>query len=182
MRLSRRARRATVLAHVLVAIAWVGVDLAVGALSLTGLTTDDPGTMATAYTAIGLFAVPLMLALGLLTLATGVTLSLGTRYGLLRHWWVVAKLAANLTLTVLVVVALRPVLAEATAQAATVDPSLPARLARVRVDLVFPPVVSTTTLLAAAWLGWYKPRGATRPARRRRTAASSRRGDAPAAG
>ncbi len=168
MRLPRRVRRATVFVHVLVAIAWVGVDLVVGALSLTGLRTEDPRTMATAYTAIGMFAVPLMLALGLLTLATGVTLSLGTRYGLLRHWWVVVKLVANLVLTVLVVVALRPVLAEATAQAATVDPSLPGRLARVRVDLVFPPLVSTTTLLAAAWLGWYKPWGTTRPAPRRR--------------
>jgi hypothetical protein len=38
-----------------------------------------------------------------------------------------------------------------------VDASLPDRLAAVRFDLIFPPLVSTTALVFSAWLGFYKP-------------------------
>jgi hypothetical protein len=44
--------------------------------------------------------------LGLLAVATGILLSLGTKWGLIRYWWVVAKLviAAVVVVTDLVVV------------------------------------------------------------------------------
>jgi hypothetical protein len=166
MRLSRRTRRFLVLLHVLSAVSWIGVDLVIGALSFSGLTTDDPRRMAIAYTALGMFAVPLLLTLGLLTLTTGVILGLGTRYGLLRYWWVAVKLVLNLVLTGLVLVALRPALVEGAAESTLVDPTLPQRLAQVRFDMIFPPLVSTTTLLFAAWLGSYKPWGPTRRGKR----------------
>ena len=102
MRLSRRARRFLVLLHVLSAVSWLGVDLVIGVLSFTGLTTDDPRRMAVAYTGLSMFAVPLLLTVGLLCLVTGLLLGLGTRFGLLRYWWVVVKLALNLVLTTLV--------------------------------------------------------------------------------
>lgn len=131
-----------------------------GALSYVGLTTDDPERMATAYTAIGLFAVPLLLVLGLLTLATGGVLAVGTRVGLVRYW-VLAKLVISLVLVILVVVALRPVLDDAASQSVLRDATLPDRLRAVRFDLVFNPVVSTLALVFAAWLGIYKPWGRT---------------------
>jgi hypothetical protein len=99
MRLSRSARRFTILLHILVSVSWIGADLVIGVLSFTGLTTDDPRTMATAYTAIGMFAVPLLMTLGLLTLATGLMLGLGTRFGLVRYWWVVVKLVISVVLS-----------------------------------------------------------------------------------
>jgi hypothetical protein len=159
MRLSRATRRAVLLLHLLASLSWIGVDLAIGVLSFTGLTTDDPRTMAIAYTALGYFAVPLLLVLGLATLATGATLASGTRFGLARYWWVVVKLAIGVVLTSLVVVALRPVLEGAAQQSAVVDASLPDRLAAARFDLIFPPLVSTTALVFSAWLGFYKPWG-----------------------
>jgi uncharacterized membrane protein len=162
MRLSRSARRFTILLHILVSVSWIGADLVIGVLSFTGLTTDDPRTMATAYTAIGMFAVPLLMTLGLLTLATGLMLGLGTRFGLVRYWWVVVKLVISVVLTVLVVVALRPALDDAAAESAIVDPTLPERLDQVRFNMIFPPLVSTTALLLATWLGVYKPWGLTR--------------------
>lgn len=170
MKLSRRTRRAVLLLHLLAAMSWIGVDLAMGALSYIGLTTDDPERMATAYTAIGMFAVPLLLVLGALTVTTGVTLAVGMHYGLTRQWWVLAKLVISLVLATLVLVALRPVLDEAAQQSAVVDPTLADRLRQVRFDLIFPPIVSTAALVFAAWLGVYKPWGRTpfaKPRRRR---------------
>jgi uncharacterized membrane protein len=159
-------RTFVLLAHILSAVSWIGVDLVMGVLSLRGLTTDDPQTLATAYGALALFCVPLLLTLGLLTLTTGVVLGLGTRFGLARYWWVVTKLVITVVLCVLVLVLLRPTLVEAGTQTALVDGTLPERLTDVRRDMIFPPIVSTSALLFASWLSVYKPLGVTPRGRR----------------
>ena len=123
--MTRKMRKFVLLAHILSSVSWIGVDLVMGVLSFRGLTTDDPQTLATAYGALALFCVPLLLTLGLLTLTTGVVLGLGTRFGLARYWWVVTKLVITVVLCVLVLVLLRPTLAEAGTQTALVDGTLP---------------------------------------------------------
>ena len=72
--LSRSARKAVLLLHVLSSVSWIGVDLVMGALALRGLTTGDPRTMATVYAALEMFCIPLLLTLGLLALTTGLLL------------------------------------------------------------------------------------------------------------
>lgn len=164
--MTRKMRKFVLLAHILSAVSWIGVDLVMGVLSFRGLATDDPQTLATAYGALAMFCVPLLLTLGLLTLTTGVVLGLGTRFGLLRYWWVVTKLVITLVLCVLVLVALQPTLADAATQTALVDGTLPDRLTDVRRNMIFPPLVSTTALLLASWLSVYKPWGVTPRGRR----------------
>jgi uncharacterized membrane protein len=164
--MSRKMRKFVLLTHILSAVSWIGVDLAMGVLSFRGLATDDPQTMATAYGGLALFCVPLLLTLGLLTLTTGAVLGLGTRFGLVRYWWVVAKLAITVLFCVLILVALRPTLADAATQTALVDGTLPERLTDVRRNMIFPPLVSTSALLFASWLAVYKPWGATPRGRR----------------
>lgn len=164
--LSRSARKAVLLLHVLSSVSWIGVDLVMGALALRGLTTGDPRTMATVYAALEMFCIPLLLTLGLLSLTTGLLLGLGTRFGVLRYWWVVVKLVVTTVLVLLVLVALRPTVLEGAAQAAVVDASLPDRLLDVRRSMVFPPVVSTLSLVFVTWVAVYKPWGVTPRGRR----------------
>ena len=165
-RLSRRARKVVLLFHVLTSVSWIGVDLVMGVLAFTGLTSDDPRTLATVYTALELFCIPLLLTLGLLSLSSGVLLGLGTRFGVLRYWWVVVKLLVTVALVVLVLVLLRPTLLEGAAESAVVDATLPDRLLQVRRGMLFPPVVSTATLVFLTWLAVYKPWGTTPRGRR----------------
>ncbi|HET6651818.1 MAG TPA: hypothetical protein VFH10_04185 [Nocardioides sp.] len=165
-RLSRRARKVVLLFHVLTSVSWVGVDLVMGVLAFTGLTSDDPRTLATVYTALELFCIPLLLTLGLLSLCSGLLLGLGTRFGMLRYWWVVVKLVVTVALVVLVLVLLRPTLLEGAAASTVVDATLPDRLLDVRRGMVFPPVVSTTALVFLSWLAVYKPWGTTPRGRR----------------
>ena len=164
--MTREMRKFVLLTHILSSVSWLGVDLVMGALSLRGLTTDDPQTLATAYGALAVFCVPLLLTLGLISLTTGVVLGLGTRFGLLRYWWVVTKLVISLVLITLVLIALRPTLLDAATQTALVDGTLAERLTDVRRNMIFPPIVSTSALLFASWLSVYKPWGVTRRGRR----------------
>jgi hypothetical protein len=146
-------------------VGWIGADLVFLILSVTGFTSGDPALVAACYRAIGSFAVWLLLPLGLLSLATGLLLGIGSKYGLLRYWWVLTKLAINAVLLVLVLVALRPVVGDAAVASARVDPTLAQRLGSGPRNLLFPPLVSITALSVATYLGVFKPWGRTRRGR-----------------
>ena len=158
-RLSGSARKATLVTHVVSAVGWLGVDVVLLVLAVTGLTSDDPVTVSVCYQAMGLFVTPTLLTAGVVSLGSGILLGLGSKYGLLRYWWVATKLALNLVLTTLVLVLLRPRVDQAAALGRQFDLDA---LGRLSVDLVFPPAVSITALALATVLAVYKPWGRIR--------------------
>jgi hypothetical protein len=166
-RLSTGARKLTLTIHIITAIGWIGVDFVLFVFALTGMLTDDPTTLATCYLAIDMFAVVLLLPLGLLSLATGLLLGWGTKYGIFRYHWVLWKLILNTVLTTLVLVLLRPGVADAADAVDGPTATLPDRLSEAQSNLIFPPTVSITALTFATVLAVYKPWGRTKYGRRR---------------
>jgi hypothetical protein len=162
-RLGPGTRKSVLLVHIASAGAWLGVDVVMAVLVFTALGSDDDRTKALAFRALELVAVGPLLALGLLCLLTGILLGLGSRYGLVRYWWVAIKLALNLLLTGLVLVALAPEVAAAADRARQFDTGVPAPLGVG--DLIFPPIVSPTALLLAMVLAVFKPWGRIRRSR-----------------
>jgi uncharacterized membrane protein len=162
-RLGARGRKTFLLVHIVSAGVWVGLDVAMGVLVFTSLRTDNPAVRATSYQALELFAVwPIVIA-GMLCLASGVVLGLGTKYGLIRYWWVALKLVLNIVLTALVLVLLRPGLVELAARgrAMAAGEAVATQLG----DMIFPPIVSTLALIVAMALSVYKPWGRIRAGR-----------------
>jgi len=167
-RLGRGTRKTALVVHILSAGAWVGIDVVVGVLVVIAWFTDDSAVAGLAYQALGLFAVWPMLTAGLVCLASGILLGLGSRYGLVRYWWVAVKLVMNVVLCVLVLIALRPGLDEvvehgralAAGRVSTLDVS----------SMFFPPAVSLTALTVATVLAVVKPWGLIRPSRSRHRA------------
>ncbi|WP_228386295.1 hypothetical protein [Ornithinicoccus halotolerans] len=161
-RLSRNGRQAVLLAHLAAAGVWLGTDIVMAVLVGTAVTGGE-SERALAYLALQQFVLPPLLVASLATLVTGLVLALGTRYGLVRYWWVAAKLVITVVLVVLVLVALTPqvdAMAEAAASwqsggTADLTPG----------DLVFPPVVSTAAVLTAYLLSVTKPWGRVRGSR-----------------
>src|SRR4051794_1022173 len=163
-RLGTRTRKLTLLVHLVSAGAWIGIDVMVAVLVGVGWFADDPARRGAAYQALGWFVVWPMLTAALVCLASGVVLGLGSKYGLVRYWWVAVKLVLNLVLSTLIVVALRPGLpdvvehgrAPAAGRASDVDVSF----------LFFPPAVSLTALVLASVLAVFKPWGRVRRGQR----------------
>jgi hypothetical protein len=162
-RLRGRARKTVLVLHIASAGAWLGIDVVMGVLVFTALLTGSDRTKALCYQALELFAVWPLLAAGLLCLATGLLLGLGSKYGVVRFWWVAVKLVLNIVLSSLVLVALRPTVADAAARAgdflAGGAPDLGVGA------LIFPPVVSTSALMFATVLAVFKPWGRIRTRR-----------------
>lgn len=165
-KLGRRARRLTVFGHVIAAIGWLGIDVVIGVLAVTGFVSDDPGRVAASYIALDTFATPLLLVFGLSTLGSGLLLGWTSRWGVFRYWWVATKLVLNLVLSTLVLVLLQPRLTTAGREATEIDSGLADRLGQIPLDLLFPAFVSGAALLFAAVLGFFKPWGPTPLGRR----------------
>jgi hypothetical protein len=159
-RLGVNTRKGVLLVHIASAGAWLGIDVVMAVLVFTALLSDDDRTKALAFRALELVAVGPLLALGLVCLLTGILLGLSSKYGLVRYWWVAVKLALNLLLTALVLVALAPEVADAAERARQFDAGVPAPLGIG--DLIFPPIVSPTALLVAFVLAVFKPWGRIR--------------------
>lgn len=153
-------RRAVLVVHVVSAGAWIGIDVVVAVLVMTGWFAEDPATRGLAYQALGTFVVLPMLVAGMACLASGLLLGLATKWGLVRYWWVLVKLVLNVMLCALIVVALRPGMDDVAAGgrdiAAGGVPSTDLS------TLFFPPAVSLTLLSLAVVLSVYKPWGRVR--------------------
>jgi len=172
-RLTARGRQGWLTAHIVSAGAWIGIDVVLAVLVFTAMAANDPALESVCYQALRLFAVWPLPAAGLVCLGSGVVLGLGTRYGLVRYWWVAIKLGLNVVLTVLALVALRPAVDEAAVYGRALQAGLPG----VEPDLIFPPIVSPTCLVIAVLLSVYKPGGRIRrdPARSRSAIAKPRK-------
>jgi hypothetical protein len=156
-RLTRRWRRVMLVTHLLAGGSWIGIDVMVATLVVTGWFGSTVEVRSLAYRALSEFVVWPMLIAGLVCLLTGICLGLGTKYGLVRFWWVLAKLVINVVLCTLIVVVLQPGLDDVGRYGEQLLTGVPDsdRVAR----LFFPPAVSLTCLSLATVLAVVKPWG-----------------------
>jgi uncharacterized membrane protein len=159
-RLGARMRKSVLVVHIVSAGVWIGIDVVMAVFIFTALLANDDNTKALCYQALELFAVWPLLTTGLVCLASGAVLGFGTKYGLVRYWWVATKLVLNIVLTALVLVALRPEVTKAAEQGRKFAAGETASLTVG--DLIFPPIVSPTALLIAVVLAVFKPWGLIR--------------------
>ena len=156
--LPRPLRTALLTVHVILSVGWLGLDAALLALAVALGVTGDP-----AYgVALGLLGQVLLLPLALGALGSGLALSLGTRWGLVRYRWVLAKFVITVVMVVAAILVLAPTLQELAAGATG-----PARF-----EAIVPTAVALVLLLTATALSVAKPGGRTRWGRARNGATS----------
>ena len=107
-RLGARTRKGVLVVHIASAGAWIGIDVVMGVFVFTALLAGDENVKVLCFRALELFAILPLLITGLVCLASGVLLGLGTKWGLIRYWWVAIKLVMSVVLVVLVAFLLRP--------------------------------------------------------------------------
>jgi hypothetical protein len=173
--LARNRRRAVLALHILFGVGWMGFDLGLAFLAITGATSDSGPTVAAVYTVARLVIPTVVPVLATGMLVTGVLLGLGTKYGLVQWTWVLTKLVIGIVLFALVYVALVPGALGIPADIA------PGTAAEVRdavgsagTDLMYPPIVSFLALGFALVLSIWKPWGRTRWGRQGQEAPVSR--------
>ncbi|MGH3976212.1 MAG: hypothetical protein ACRDS9_23245 [Pseudonocardiaceae bacterium] len=78
------------------------------ALEVTGLSAGDPVVQGGIAAAMGALASWVLIPVVFISLTSGVVLALSTPWGLVRHWWVLAKCGIAVALTVTGVLLMLP--------------------------------------------------------------------------
>ena len=87
------SRKTVLTVHVASAVALVGSSAGLLITSVRAATRAETGQAHTLYELIQLLAFTLGIPCSFIALGSGATLALTSRWGILRHWWVTAKLA-----------------------------------------------------------------------------------------
>jgi hypothetical protein len=162
MTMTPRLRKFVLTAHVTSSVAWLGGVAAFLALAVAGLTSQDAPLVRSADLAMDVTAWFVIVPLCFASLLTGLVSSLGTPWGLFRHYWVLVKLLITLPATIVLLVHMRPISLLAAAAARTTPTLSNAELLGLRNLLVTAAGGALLVLLVLTTLSVYKPRGLTR--------------------
>jgi len=92
-------RKIALTAHIVFSVGWLGAIVPYLALAIAGLTSRDISLARAAYLSMELIGWFVIVPLSLAALLSGLVQSLGTPWGLFRHWWIVAKLVLTVIAT-----------------------------------------------------------------------------------
>ena len=153
-----RLRRFALTAHITASAGWLGAIVGFLALAVVGIARDDVEAVRSAYLMMEMFGWFVLVPFAIASLVTGLVQSLGTKWGLFRHYWVLAKLLINLFATVVLLAYMQMLgeLREITAATSLADLDAlrsPSPLIHAGAALAL--------LLVAMILAVYKPRGLT---------------------
>jgi hypothetical protein len=167
MTLNPGLRKFALTAHVTSSVGWLGAVVGFLALALAGLTSQDAQIVRAAYLTMELIGWFVLVPLALASLLTGLIQSLGTTWGLFRHYWVLAKLLINVFATFVLLMYMQTLRALADVAAETTSSSGDLGALRSPSPLLHAGA-ALLLLLVATTLAVYKPRGLTPYGQRKR--------------
>lgn len=165
MTMTSRVRKVALTAHVVSSVGWLGAIAGFLALAVVGLISQDAQTVRGAYLVMEPAAWFVLVPLAFASLLTGLIQSLGTSWGLFRHYWVLFKLVITVFATIFLLTYLETLSFLAGVAASGDDPGLlrsPGTVIHAGTGLLL--------LFAATVLAVYKPRGRTRYGQRKQRA------------
>lgn len=159
MLLSPPLRKLALLFHLTAGVGWIGAVVAFLALAVTSARGTDERVLRATFVAMDILVRYAIVPVAVASLAAGIISSLGTTWGLFRHYWVLLKLVLTLVALVVLFVQIEPIreLARAAADStrplsSLVEPQRP--LVHAAGGLV--------VLFVVQALGVFKPKGMTR--------------------
>ncbi len=169
-------RRALLVAHITASVGWLGAIAASLALAVLAMVAADPAVTIAVAVVLEPLGWAALVPFSLASLATGVLQSLVSPWGLVRHYWVLFKLALNLFAVVVLLLYMQTLAALADlarSAAGRGDAALqsPSPLLHAAAAVVL--------LVVALVLSVYKPRGLTAWGYRHRSLRPGGRGGGP---
>lgn len=153
-------RKIILIAHIVSSVGSLGAVAGFLALAVAGLSSQDAQVTRSAYVAMDVIARFVIIPLVSASFLIGVAQSLGTTWGLFRHYWVLAKLLLTLLTMIVLLLQMAGITHVGSMAVATTLSS--ADLLGLRRSLVIHAAGGLLVLLVTTTLSVYKPRGMTR--------------------
>jgi uncharacterized membrane protein len=149
-------RRAMLAAHIICSVGWLGAAAAYLALGVAAQVSMEPQVIRAAWIAMELSGWFVIVPLACLAFLTGLVLSLGTPWGLFKHYWVIIAVVLT-TLSLAVLLLHMPSVSTLARLARTADDAAASRLG----GDVLHPALGLLVLIVITVLNVHKPRGLT---------------------
>jgi hypothetical protein len=120
--MSPALRKVALIAHVVTSVGWLGALAAYLAVDVVATTGRDAELVRAAYRIMEVIAVSAVVPLALASVLIGIVNSLGTPWGLFRHYWVLAKLLLTLVAVAVLLLEIPTVSHLAAAATTSADP------------------------------------------------------------
>ena len=158
MTLSPNFRKFVRTAHITFTVGWLGSVAGFLALAIAGLTSEDTQIINAAYVGMELVTRFVIVPLSIAPLITGPLLSLGTPWGLFRHYWILVKLVVTILSTLILLVHIQPI---SYLSDAALEGTLSSDDYGLQLQMVVASTAALIALLVANFLAVYKPKGMT---------------------
>ena len=155
MMMTPAVRKFALTAHVTSSVGWLGSVAAFLALAITGLTSRNAQTMRSVYVSMELIGWLIIVPFSFAALLTGLVQSLGTSWGLFRHYWVLWKFLLTVGATALLLLHMSAVSRASALAVSALD------FHALQIRLVFDASLALLVLLGSTVLSVYKPWGMT---------------------
>jgi hypothetical protein len=152
-------RKFALIAHVTSSVGWLGAIAAFFAVALVALVSADAQRARAASITMELIGWCVIVPFSVATLLSGIVQSVGTQWGLFRHYWVIAKLLITVGASILLMLHMQVV--GSIALAASADAASSSHLQGAKMQVVADAGAAIVVLLIAAALSIYKPPGRT---------------------
>lgn len=158
MIMSSQFRKFALTGHITSSVSWIGAVAAYMALDITAATSHNPQLLRVAYIGMALIVRYVIVPLAFTALLTGIVMSLGTKWGLFRHYWVVISLLLTILATIVLVVETQTINYFA---AIAADPAMSGDTLHMLGNTLVHSIGGTVVLLVILVLNIYKPQGLT---------------------
>jgi hypothetical protein len=158
-------RKLNLTAHVVSSVGWTGAVVSFLVLSIAGLRSQNTEIVRSSYLSMNLIGQFVIVPLSIAALVTGLVQSLGTHWGLVKHYWVLTKFALTVGATILLLLHQFTAVAEATRRVSATSAEVLPDVGRLGAQLVFDAGFAVLVLVTTTTLSVFKPWGRTRYAR-----------------
>jgi hypothetical protein len=159
MTMSPGVRKFALAMHLTLSVGWLGAVAAYIALDVAAATSQDAQTLRAAYLGMESIVRSTIIPLALASLLTGLVMSLGTKWGLFRHYWVLISLVLTIIATLVLVVETQVISSLA---AVAANPTTSSDELRALPSTLVHSIGGMVVLLVILVLNVYKPQGVTR--------------------
>jgi hypothetical protein len=158
-------RKLALTAHIILSVGWLGAVVAYLALAIGGLTSPDGQMVRAAYLSMEFIGWYVIVPFSLAALVAGLVESVGTPWGLFRHWWVLAKFLLISSATIVLLMHMQAVTRMSGFASEITLSSTDFRA--LRIQLLVHAAGGLLVLIAATVVSVYKPWGMTPYGRRK---------------
>jgi hypothetical protein len=158
--LSKNLRKLFLTLHVCASVGWIGAVAAFLILSIAGIQSTVDLVVRSSFISMDLVARFLIVPLSFASLVTGLIVSIGTQWGLIKHYWIIFKFIITVLCVAILQLHMGPI--KTLAQHATTGTIHMDSLEQMKIELLVKTAAAILALLITLILSVYKPKGITR--------------------